>query len=108
MLRRIVREEVRAIVREELAAAAPPKTAPAPAAALLYLTPREAAQIANVSGKTLRRWVQDGKLPARSLGRLIRIARADLVDFMERGGATSKNTETADEIATRVMRRARR
>lgn len=43
-----------------------------------WLTVNEAAAALNVSPKTIRRRLADGSIPARRIGRLIRINPADL------------------------------
>jgi excisionase family DNA binding protein len=60
---------------------------PRPETLDLY-TVAETAAILNVSQKTVFEWVRNGDLPAARLGpggRLIRIRRADLEDFVARG-----------------------
>lgn len=48
------------------------------------LTVAEAAKIARVSASTVRNWIADGHLIARRyVGRLIRIRRSDLENFIE-------------------------
>lgn len=43
-----------------------------------FLTPEQAAAIAQVSVFTIRRWIKEGELPARKVGRLWRIRRSDV------------------------------
>ncbi len=43
-----------------------------------YLTPEQAAGIAQVSVFTIRRWIKEGELLARKVGRLWRIRRSDV------------------------------
>jgi putative molybdopterin biosynthesis protein len=50
------------------------------------LTPAEAARVANVSRKTIYREVERGELPARHVGRQIRIDPADFDYYLERSG----------------------
>lgn len=45
-------------------------------------TVRETATYAQVSAKTIRRWLMSGVLPFHRLGRNIRIAEADLLAFL--------------------------
>jgi excisionase family DNA binding protein len=45
-------------------------------------TVRDTAAYAQVSAKTVRRWLKSGVLPFHLLGRQIRIAEADLLAFL--------------------------
>jgi excisionase family DNA binding protein len=42
----------------------------------------EAAELLNVSPRTVRRFIESGALPAHRLGRLVRIADPDLAAFL--------------------------
>jgi excisionase family DNA binding protein len=53
-----------------------------------FLTVKEAADIACVSPSTVRNWIK-GSLRSFSYGRVIRIAKPDLLDFISR--FTSEN-----------------
>jgi excisionase family DNA binding protein len=56
------------------------------------LSVSEASQIARVSASTIRNWIQDGHLVAvRYVGRLIRIRRSDLEDFIARSMTGEKS-----------------
>jgi excisionase family DNA binding protein len=68
-----LRELVREVVREELAAEREAKTNGAE-----LLTTTEASVIAKVRPATIREWIAGGVLPARRLGRSLRVSRADL------------------------------
>ncbi|WP_022726759.1 helix-turn-helix domain-containing protein [Fodinicurvata sediminis] len=46
-----------------------------------YLTVRQAAELLQVSERTIRRWIQHG-LPATRIGQVIRIGHDDLMDFL--------------------------
>lgn len=41
-----------------------------------YVSINTAAQLLEVNTKTVRRWISQGKLPARRIGRMIRIRRS--------------------------------
>jgi len=65
---------VRLVVRDELSVFATRVAPPAPE----VLSPDQAAVLLGVKPKTVRRWVADGKLPARKQGRHLRLLRADV------------------------------
>jgi excisionase family DNA binding protein len=48
-----------------------------------YLTIEQAAASVDKHAQTIRRWIHDGKLPARKLGREYRIAESDLEAMYE-------------------------
>lgn len=43
-----------------------------------YVTPEEAAQAFKVSRKSIYKWIRNGKLRSRKLGRSVRIPRTEL------------------------------
>jgi excisionase family DNA binding protein len=61
------------------------QAAPEPITALL--TPGDVARIANVSLSTVRREIERGALPARHVGRQLRIDPADFRAYLDRGRA---------------------
>ena len=79
-----------------------PKTE-TPQSPIRYLTTTEAAATAQVAPKTIRRWADDGRLPAHWAGRLLRIRLDELEAFLARG-PTSTATEPAEEIAKNILR----
>lgn len=70
-----VREAVRLEVREALAAMQP-------ASAGDYLSVKEAATLAGVSPDSIRSWIQTGKLPRHNAGRVLRVRRDELEQFL--------------------------
>lgn len=48
-----------------------------------YLTMKQAAQFANVAENTLRKWVYAEGLPAVRRGRVVRIEKAALIQWLE-------------------------
>jgi excisionase family DNA binding protein len=52
-------------------------------------SPRGAAHRLGVSERTIRRWIGEGRLPARRYGRQLRIAAAVLEEFGETAGGTA-------------------
>jgi excisionase family DNA binding protein len=49
-----------------------------------YLSPRQVAEYLGVSTKTISRRIADGEIRASRIGRLLRIAAADVVRYVER------------------------
>ncbi len=56
----------------------------------VWMTRDEAASYLKVSKKTIDRWIRDAKLPAAKQGRIVRLRRDDLDEFMLRSRG-SKN-----------------
>ena len=95
----MLREVVREVVHEELAAARAPHEPTAQAvvpAHVDYLTIAQAAIALSVSEKTVRHWIQAGKLRAGNAGRLRRIARSEIERFTR---SPSTNDASTDELA---------
>ena len=84
-LRRIIREEVRAVLRAELPDLLRGLMRPAnvPGSAQ-YLTTISAAQLVGVRPETIRDWVASGALPRHGVGRVLRVRRDELEAFMAR------------------------
>lgn len=107
VFRALLREVVRDVVREEIAALqrpaptasvdAPASTSPSP-----YLSPQEAAVVVGVREKTIRSAVKSGRLRAHRLGRLLRIERADLEEYMK-GVAAAGPPVDVDGIALKLL-----
>ncbi|MEW5851924.1 MAG: helix-turn-helix domain-containing protein [Myxococcota bacterium] len=62
---------------------------------------RDAARYANVSGKTVRCWIREGKLRRYRAGRLLRVKRSELDALM--GAEAPATTERAEDIAARIL-----
>ena len=60
-------------------------TKTSPLSGLLLTIPQAAAQL-TVSVRTLRRWIDDGRLPVVTFGRLVRLRPADLEALIAAGG----------------------
>ena len=88
IVRDVVREEVRAAL-EERAADAPRRNGSQAVTDGGYLSIARAAVFADVAPGTLRRWIRSGRLPVRRAGRVYRIARAELEDFLTREGRSA-------------------
>jgi len=57
-----------------------------------FLTPREAAAVLKVHERTILRWVADGRLPARRIGRRIRIEEDTIRTPGEASGPADRAT----------------
>lgn len=55
-----------------------------------FLTVDHIADRLAISTRTVRRWIDLGELPVYRLGRAIRVAEADLTDFLSRKRITKK------------------
>jgi excisionase family DNA binding protein len=89
ILRDVVREEVRAALSERAADAIRRNGSAEAMHADGYLSIAHAAAFADVAPGTLRRWIRSGRLPVRRAGRVYRIARAELEDFLQRQGRSA-------------------
>lgn len=102
--RRTLREESRSLVREELRAAlaeVTPRNDQSPAdPAAEFLPVPGAARTAAVHERTIRRWISEGHLTAYRAGRVYRIRRRELEDYLARAPREACTT-------TDIQRRAR-
>lgn len=85
LVRDVVREEIRAAL-DERSTASQQRNGPRGASEDGYLSLARAANVADVAPGTLRRWIRSGRLTARRAGRVYRIARRELEDFLAREG----------------------
>ena len=92
-----LRSIVRDVVREELHAARPAGLRNSEGDGG-YLSISAAAKFAAVAPGTLRRWIRSGRLPTRRAGRVYRIGRTELIDFLGRGGRSAEVTAHARSI----------
>lgn len=88
---------IRRIVREELAAHAPTPDE--------YLSITRAAQVADVSTRTVRRWIDSGALPGYGHGRARRVRRADLDALLANGRKLSPDLSPEEQARLDVRRR---
>lgn len=51
-----------------------------------YLTVKEVADLTRIHPDTIRRWLREGVLPGRHIGREWRVSQADLTKFLDGGG----------------------
>lgn len=101
IVRSVVREEIRAALREAGSGSLGPD------APFSY---RQAADFVGCHVNTVADWVKRGLLPATGIGKLRRVKRADLLLVLEKLGAPAV-TETPAQIASRILNnepRARR
>lgn len=86
------------VVRDELSRALADRDRPDQ-----YLSPRRAAQIADVAPGTIRRWIREGRIAASSAGRAIRVRRSELETFL-RSERRAAPDLTPEQLASRDFR----
>lgn len=91
---------IRQLVQTEVAAQVAAALAERPAVAELLST-GEAAQYAKVTPRSIRRWLDQGKLRALHAGRELRIRRADLDQLMRGGRRRKAAALTPEQLAAR-------
>jgi excisionase family DNA binding protein len=89
---------IRQLVQTEVTAQVAAALAERPAAAELLST-AEAARYAKVTPRSIRRWLDQGKLRALHAGRELRIRRADLDALMHGGRRREPSGRSAEELA---------
>ena len=90
-LREIVAEELRRVLREELASGG------RPANDAEYLPVAEAAARASVAPATIRVWMGQGRLGRYHAGRELRVRGAELAELMRRPAAIGNREELTPE-----------
>ncbi len=110
-LRRLVRDSVREVVREELSAVlghdlSTPRPEPQVERAPQFMDAKAAGEVLGVTDKTIREWVRAGRLPGHWAGRLLRIERSELDQFMKTG-LPSGQTASIEKLADAALRRRR-
>lgn len=90
-------DDIRAIVREELRAALKPSNGD-------VLSTDQAAEVAGVTPKTVRAWVETKGLPATKRGRLLAIRRGDLETFL--AGDRPASNDPVNRLEDRLARRS--
>ncbi len=85
VVRQVVREEIRAALDEDAGRMVPRNALGEDG----YLSIAAAAAHASVAPGTLRRWIRSGRLPVHRAGRVYRIGRGELEDFLSRRGPSA-------------------
>ena len=98
-LRNVIAEEVRKIMREEMART-PGNDA--------YLSVAGAATLAAVVPDTIREWIQKGDLGRYHAGRELRVRRSDLEAFLTSGRGDHDESTPEQEAQRFLARRAAR
>ena len=101
-LGQLVRETVREVLREELAAATPRNTGTSIGADDGFLSVAKAARVADVAPGTIRAWIRAGRLTAQHAGRVLRISRRELAQFMM-GALTGPNGAETERRAAHLF-----
>lgn len=69
-----------------------------------YLKPGQIAAELNVTDATVRNWCRDGKLKAdQPGGKLWRIKRADLIEFLKKRGEEEKESDSLAGISESLL-----
>jgi excisionase family DNA binding protein len=100
--------ELREIIHEEVQSAVLQVMGTKPAAAGEFVSAAEAARIASVSSQTIRAWIRSGKLATYKAGRVLRVKRTELEDFLTTG-PTPDNADdmSPEDLADRDFRERR-
>lgn len=99
LVREVVRDEVRAALRQVPDRSERRNVATASDAGGGYVSLARAAAFADVAPGTLRRWIRSGRLRARRAGRVYRLSLADLEAMLAHG----RRPDLIDPIATRAQ-----
>jgi excisionase family DNA binding protein len=102
VVRQLLRGVVRDAVREELAPLLQRNAAPMVGADDGYLSVTKAARIADVAPGTIRAWIRAGRLTAQRAGRVLRISRRELAQFMA-GAPTGPSGADVQRRAERIF-----
>src|SRR5688500_10841546 len=100
-LRQLVRETVREVLREGLAPLTRNAGLPTEADDG-YLSVAKAARVADVAPGTIRAWIRTGRLTAKHAGRVLRVSRRELAQFMA-GASSGPNVAEAKKRATHLF-----
>lgn len=82
LLRQLVRETVREVMRDELAQLTRRNSSLVSGADDGCLSVAKAARVADVAPGTIRAWIRAGRLTAQHAGRVLRVSRHELAQFM--------------------------
>jgi excisionase family DNA binding protein len=94
-LRALVLELVRVEVKEQVRAALRPDE---------FLSPKHAAQIADVTPQTIRRWVEKKKLKRYGDGpRIVRVSRLELEAHMAKRDVANSEQLSPEELAEKMF-----
>ncbi len=110
-LRAIVRDAVRDVVRDELRAhglGPTPVDQPAQSGTPVYVSTKQAAQIAGVYVVTIRDRVQRALLRGHRAGRLLRVDRAELIAMVTSARIDAPAAVNLDERAEEILAKPRR
>ena len=98
-LRQLIRETVREVLREELAALTRRNAGPSAGSDDGFVSVTKAARVADVAPGTIRAWIRQGRLTAQHAGRVLRISRRELAQFMAGAPTGPSGAETERRAA---------
>lgn len=101
--RQLVRDTVREVLREELATHARRNAGALPAVDDGFLSVAKAARMADVAPGTIRAWIRAGRLTEQRAGRVLRVSRRELAQFMT-GTPTGPSGAETERRAAQLFR----
>jgi excisionase family DNA binding protein len=102
-LRNMIEDVVRSVVREEMKTAGQSTTGTD-----MFLSASEAARVAGVAPGTIRAWIDEGKLERYHAGRVLRVKRRELEEFLASPQAANDNEMSPEMRAMMIFRNRRK
>jgi len=109
IIRSMLRDEVRSAVRDELRSAFEEALRTVkPTSGQEFLSVKEASRVAGVSAGTVRTWIQKGHLRRFGEGRVVRIRREELIQWLASGDGRSGAEDVSwEQQAAAILGRRR-
>lgn len=101
--RELVRDAVREVLREELGLLARRNAGLLASAEDGFLSVTKAARVADVAPGTIRAWIRTGRLTEQRAGRVLRVSRRELAQFLT-GAPTGPSGAETERRAAHLFR----